>query len=186
MHDLVFLYDNKQVFSSNGTPDAGPGPEPDTSLTVRAARILSSLLNLPSPTSPVLPPRIATAFATLAEADPATYHTTIKRLYLATALLPLYNLSAPDKKKVVWVGEKVVLEGIKLSTVDRAWELKAREASRLLAEGVRKYANRADEADRAAIGQSNVGLTSKVDLELILIGALQGCCYVIRTCRKCP
>lgn len=153
MHDLIFLYDKNDVYPTNGSPEDGPGPEPDTSLTLRAAKILDSLLSPVQPNSAALPPRIVTALAALADADPAGYHVMLRRLYIATALLPLYHLSAPDKKKVVWLGEKVTRDGIKGTNPDQLFELKAKEASSLLAEGVRKFAYRTDEADRAEIGE---------------------------------
>ncbi len=152
LHDLVFLYNKDEIHPSTGTQQDGPGPEPDTNLTLRAAKILNTLLSPVQPSAPALPPRLVTALAAINDADPAAYHTVVKRLYLATALLPLYQLNAPDKKKVAWVGEKVVRDGIKRSNPDTKWEVKAREASALLAEGVHKFAHRTDEADRAEIG----------------------------------
>ena len=152
LHDLIFLYDGNKVYPSTGDSSDGPGPEPDTSLTLRAAKILNKLLSPVQPSAPALPPRLVTALAAINDADPTAYQTTVKRLYLATALLPLYQLNAADKKKVIWLGEKVVHEGIKWSNTDTRWEVKAREAGVSLAEGVHKYANRGDEADRAEIG----------------------------------
>lgn len=154
MHDLVFLYDKNEVYPVTGTPEDGPGPEPDTSLTLRAANILHSLLSPVQSSTTTLPPRIVTALAALADADPTAYHNTVRRLYIATALLPLYQLQVPDKKKVIWLGEKVTRDGIKGTNPDQVWEVKAREASGLLSEGVHKFAHRTEEEDRAEIGKS--------------------------------
>lgn len=83
-------------------------------------------------------------------------------MYLSAGLLPLYDLHTTEKKKTIWLGEHVVKEGIKWPTHDRVWEAKAREASALLKEGVDKFADRDDEADRAEMGEWNgTGITSE-------------------------
>ncbi|KAK4049391.1 CCA tRNA nucleotidyltransferase, mitochondrial [Microbotryomycetes sp. JL201] len=168
LHDLVFLYDPQEVnsFSNPGHPEV-----PNLSLSYAAAKVLHSLLSA----DPSFPPlhrvlhleRVVPA----ADATPSPfpseteiyriYPVTIKRLYLSCGLLPLYDLSAPDKKKVVWVGEKIVRDGIKWPTHDFIWAKKAREASMLLSEGVRRHA-RADATDSAA---------SRVDIGLLLRNA---------------
>ncbi|GAA6024828.1 hypothetical protein JCM11491_005667 [Sporobolomyces phaffii] len=75
----------------------------------------------PSSSSPRRPPPLATI-----------YPHTLKRLYLSCGLLPLYALSTTDKKKVVWVGEKIVRDGIKGPTIDATWSKKLRDAWELV------------------------------------------------------
>ena len=58
-----------------------------------------------------------------------------------------------EKKRTIWLGEKVVKEGIKWASADWTWATKARESSALLAEVVRKFAGMR-EADRAELGES--------------------------------
>ena len=65
------------------------------------------------------------------------YPSTIKRLFLSCGLLPLYDLVTIEKNKVIWVGEKVVREGIKGPTVDIGFTKRAREAQESLRRLVR-------------------------------------------------
>lgn len=155
LHELVFLYNRQETFPASGSSSDAPAPAPDTSSTMIAARILASLLD-PAPTTPALHPHLRAALtpppADSNATSPSAHATTVKRLYLATALLPLYSLAAPDKKKVVWLGEKVVRDGVKWSNHDVDWQRKAREASALLSAGVHRYAMGTDESDCAEMG----------------------------------
>lgn len=60
------------------------------------------------------------------------YPHTLKRLYVSCGLLPLYDLATTDKKKTIWLGEKVVRDGIKGPTIDAATCKKFREAWQIL------------------------------------------------------
>ncbi|GAA5998018.1 tRNA adenylyltransferase [Rhodotorula paludigena] len=170
---------------------SSPPPEPDTALSVTAALILTQLLSpaSSSPSSlPALHPLLQLHATPLpdspASVAPPTYPPvspspsiplcacvyppTLKRLYLSCGLLPLYGLLAPDGKqgsgKVVWVGEKVVREGVKGPTVDIGFVKRAREASALLRPVVRSVVAAADGAgevvmrdegeERATIGMT--------------------------------
>lgn len=174
---------------------SSPPPEPDTALSVTAALILTQLLSpaSSSPSSlPALHPLLQLHVTPLpdspASAAPPTYPPvspspsiplcacvyppTLKRLYLSCGLLPLYGLLAPDGKqgsgKVVWVGEKVVREGVKGPTVDIGFVKRAREASALLRPVVRSVLGAAGGAgevvmrdegeERATIGASDAAL----------------------------
>ncbi|KAM0792883.1 hypothetical protein ACM66B_002645 [Microbotryomycetes sp. NB124-2] len=164
LHDLVFLYDPAEVDSFS---DPGHPRQPDVALAYTASRVLNSLLSA----DPALPPlhsvlqleRVPARHEAGAlpfpsdEALHQVYPTTIKRLYLSCGLLPLYDLSAPDKKKVVWVGEKVVRDGIKWPTHDFVWVKKAREAVALLSEGVRRH-GRADVPLEDVTSRAEIGL----------------------------
>lgn len=66
----------------------------------------------------------------------------LKNLYLSASLLPLYPYLTLEKKKSTWIGEKIVREGIKGSTAENKWVTKAREATAVLAEGVRSLSDR--------------------------------------------
>lgn len=52
-------------------------------------------------------------------------------------MLPLYDLVTIEKNKVIWVGEKVVRDGIKGPTVDIGFTKRAREAQESLRRLVR-------------------------------------------------
>jgi tRNA nucleotidyltransferase (CCA-adding enzyme) len=156
LHDLIFLFDREGAFPVDATPGS-PYEPPDPSVSVRAAAVLSSLLHLPSspftlpPLHPLLTLTVSSVPATLTEISP----TIIKRLYLSAGLLPLYDLCTREKKRIAWVGEKIVHDGVKWPTTDRGWVVKAREASGLLSEGVRTYGDSKRSAtveDRAEIG----------------------------------
>ncbi|CEQ39249.1 SPOSA6832_00742 [Sporobolomyces salmonicolor] len=142
LHPLVFLYDHSTSFLSSSPSSPAP-PPPDTSLAVTAATLLSSLLSRP------------------------IYPHTLKRLYLSCGLLPLYDLSCNDKKKVIWVGERVVRDGIKGPTVDGVWVKKARDAAEVLGAAVSRLAGEESmqaEEDRVEIDQR--ALTPKSGLLL--------------------
>ncbi|GAA5907326.1 hypothetical protein JCM8208_007155 [Rhodotorula glutinis] len=147
-------------------PSEPAPPEPDTSLSVAAAAILTQLLSpslnatSPSPLPPLHPflqliavplpdpaPTSAPPVYPLASPSPSTaplvscvYPGTVKRLFLSCGLLPLYALATLDKGKVVWVGEKVVRDGVKGPTVDIAFTKRAREAMGGLRGAVRELA----------------------------------------------
>ncbi|GAA5824217.1 hypothetical protein JCM10212_002912 [Sporobolomyces blumeae] len=110
---------------------------------------------VPSPTdfAPSSSPRRPASF--LSEIFPHT----LKRLYLSCGLLPLYDFSSVDKRKVVWVGEKVVRDGIKGPTVDVTWTKRARDGAKVVSDLVRatmvdvdRNGPRTDEQDRVDIG----------------------------------
>ncbi|GAA6006182.1 hypothetical protein JCM10207_000553 [Rhodosporidiobolus poonsookiae] len=189
LHPLIFLYDHGATFPAAGTTSDPPPPLPDTSLSVCAATLLARLLSpaasapesdlpplhpllhlssvplppssasSPPPTYPSLDdPSLYPPSAPLSLA--AVYPPTLKRLFLSAGLLPLYPLATSEKKKVVWVGERVVREGIKGPSVDIAWTKRAREAVGLVSEAVRRYvgvgegeeAMEDEERDRADLG----------------------------------
>lgn len=143
--------------------EASPPPRPVTSKAVVAATILARLLR-PSSSSdpedlPALHPLLQlspvpfpdsndahSAPPTYPPSAPPTsvlpylshvYPSTIKRLFLSCGLLPLYDLVTIEKNKVIWVGEKVVRDGIKGPTVDIGFTKRAREAQKSLRRLVR-------------------------------------------------
>ncbi|KAK4056333.1 CCA tRNA nucleotidyltransferase, mitochondrial [Microbotryomycetes sp. JL221] len=146
LHDLVFLFESSEIdsFSNPGHPRM-----PQTGLAYQAAQVLASLL-YPGPGSSALHPalqlkRVPVQLESVTippypseTAINEVWPVTIKRLYTSCGLLPLYDLSCTEKKKVIWVGEKVVREGIKWPTHDIVWAKKAREATTLLSEAVRR------------------------------------------------
>ncbi|GAA5952700.1 hypothetical protein JCM21900_000407 [Sporobolomyces salmonicolor] len=180
LHPLVFLYDHSTSFLSSSPSSPAP-PPPDTSLAVTAATLLSSLLFRPSSSYPshfpplhpllqlsvVSPPPLPPHSSLPPYPDPSPgpsspspplasiYPHTLKRLYLSCGLLPLYDLSCNDKKKVIWVGERVVRDGIKGPTVDGVWVKKARDAAEVLGAAVSRLAGEESmqaEEDRVEIG----------------------------------
>ncbi|GAA5829155.1 hypothetical protein JCM11251_004143 [Rhodosporidiobolus azoricus] len=176
LHTLIFLYDHSTSYPADGTLDDPPPALPDTRLSVSAASILSTLLH-PSSTSPLpslhpllqltttplppLPPSSAPpTYPSLH--DPASfpitsvYPLTLKRLFLSCGLLPLYSLYTIEKKKTLWVGEKVVKDGVKGPVVDAVFTKRARDGALLLSGAVEKYGAEGvmehEEEDRAEIG----------------------------------
>ncbi|GAA5851961.1 hypothetical protein JCM5353_004863 [Sporobolomyces roseus] len=185
LHPLIFLYDHDTTFSSSLTSPptsraSSPPPLPDSSLSVTASNLLTSLLsanpssNLPalhpllrliSVSPPPLPPHSTlppypepTPLASTPPPSPSSpplasiYPHTLKRLYLSCGLLPLYDLSTLDKKKTMWIGEKVVRDGIKGPTIDSTWCRKLREGWLVLSERVRGFEAKSDKQDRVEIG----------------------------------
>ncbi|KAI5478791.1 tRNA nucleotidyltransferase (CCA-adding enzyme) [Pseudohyphozyma bogoriensis] len=161
LHDLIFLYDKAEVYPVDQPPNT-PHDSPNLSLSLTASQILASIFS-DSPTISQLHHLLRLTVVpepepTKSEDSSSITHvspTIVKRLYLSAALLPLYGLSAPDKKKVCWVGEKVVHTGIKGTTGDKLWVTKAREASMLLSKGVETFGDPSKPvtlADRAEIG----------------------------------
>lgn len=141
--------------------EASPPPRPETSKAVVAATILARLLRPSSDPKdlPALHPLLQlspvpfpdsndahSAPPTYPPSAPPTsvlpylshvYPSTIKRLFLSCGLLPLYDLVTIEKNKVIWVGEKVVRDGIKGPTVDIGFTKRAREAQESLRRLVR-------------------------------------------------
>lgn len=166
LHDLIFLYEPAEVVAFDA-PDLA-APAVDTRLSLTAATILTRLLH-PSAGRPPLhsllqlhvvappdSPHAAPPFPASNDLS-AVFPATIRRLYLMCGLVPFHNLAAPDKKKMLWVGEKVVRDGIKWPTADVVWARKARDASVLLREGVERFGREGaeeQERDRADIGTS--------------------------------
>lgn len=137
LHPLVFLYDPSVAFLPSSP--SHPAPAPDSRLSITSSRTLATLFTSPpTPLHPLL----------LSALSPATK----KRLYLSCGLLPLYDFMTIEKKRTIWLGEKVVREGIKWASADWTWANKAREASYLLAGGVRKFAV-VREGDREQMGE---------------------------------
>ncbi|GAA5865772.1 hypothetical protein JCM3774_003086 [Rhodotorula dairenensis] len=166
-HDKSFFSPPAPATSASVAPlpaqrEASPPPRPDSSVTVVAATILARLLRPASPPDPDLPalhPLLqlsAVPFpdSTDAHSAPPTYPpsvpetstlpylahvypSTLKRLFLSCGLLPLYDLVTIEKNKVIWVGEKVVRDGIKGPTVDIGFTKRAREAQESLRRLVR-------------------------------------------------
>ncbi|GAA6041291.1 hypothetical protein JCM8097_001319 [Rhodosporidiobolus ruineniae] len=152
-----------------GSPSASdPPPLPDAQLSVEAATILTRLLSpssvpedlalhpllrltpVPLPaghSSATHPPPLYPSIDAPSLYPPLPgsahlaqiYPPTLKRLYLSCGLLPLYSLMAMEKKKPVWVGEKVVREGVKGPGVDVVWCKRAREAVGVLRGAVRRF-----------------------------------------------
>ncbi|BGP18979.1 hypothetical protein JCM10213_002601 [Rhodosporidiobolus nylandii] len=187
LHPLIFLYDHQATYPADGAPGDAPPPLPDTAVSVAAATILTQLLH-PTPTSSTLPPlhpilhlhSVPLPASPASSAPPtypsldfpsqfplssptslsAVYPPTLKRLFLSCGLLPLYPLMTMEKNKHVWVGEKVVREGVKGPLVDIAFSKRARDASGVLGGAVRRFAGTEegerimenDEVDRAEIG----------------------------------
>lgn len=166
LHPLVFLYDAHDVEAALD-PSASPPPPPLPHLSLQSAQIVSAFLN-PPPSSSLPPlhpllrfsrvpidPTLPTSQQVYPPSLTELYPHNVKRLYLACGLLPLHDLPAIDKKKTVWVGEKVVRDGIKWPTMDNVWAKKAQDASGLLSEGVQRFAAEGvteNEADRADMG----------------------------------
>lgn len=157
-------------------------------MTVRAATVLARLLRPSSdPELPELHPLLQLSAVPFPESNDAhsapptyppsvpetsslpylshVYPSTIKRLFLSCGLLPLYDLVTIEKNKVIWVGEKVVRDGIKGPTVDIGFTKRARDAQEILrklvksVEGVAEAANGEDvkmldeASERAEIGE---------------------------------
>jgi len=164
LHPLIFLYDPAQVTSASD-PSSPPAP-PSYSTSLLASQVVSDLLHA---SASALHPLLQFTVVPVPEASdvhlepyPSTtalnevYPTTIKRLYLSSGLLPLRDLEVVEKKKTVWIGEKVVRDGIKGPTADWVWVRKAREAQMLLSESVQKFAGEGAverESDRAEMGE---------------------------------
>lgn len=174
LHDLIFLYEPTEVssFSSNDHEPVAPARHQ----TLIAARILTQLLRPGEEGQELLHPLLqlhVEPMPVLAAQQPVSpfpsttdvqrvYPVTIKRLYLACSLLPLQDLAAPDKKKVVWVGEKVVRDGIKWPSADVVWARKARDASLLLRQGVEVFGQEGrtqSPRDRVELGESSSSVT---------------------------
>lgn len=166
LHPLIFLYNPAEVTSASD-PSSEPSP-PDYSTSLLASRVVDDLLHTPSSVSALHPLLRFTVVPHSASADAAhdaypsatalheVFPTTIKRFFLAAGLLPLRDLEVIEKKKTVWVGEKVVKDGIKGPTADWVWVRKAREAHLLLSAGVQKLAGEGaveGEGDRAELGE---------------------------------
>ncbi|GAA5908885.1 tRNA adenylyltransferase [Sporobolomyces salmoneus] len=188
LHPLVFLYDHSTTFQSSCTDPSEsetPPPLPETSISVTASNILTSLVRNrndntqfpplhsllklhtisppPLPPHSTLPPYPAPIPLPSSPSSPTTpplatiYPHTLKRLYLSCGLLPLYDLSTIEKKKTIWIGEKVIRDGIKGPTIDAAfckklregWEVLHAEVERLAKE---KEGERNDEPDRVRLG----------------------------------
>ncbi|GAA6047725.1 hypothetical protein JCM3770_001746 [Rhodotorula araucariae] len=161
-------------------PRATPPPEPDTAISVTAAAVLTALLQpAVDSTLPALHPLLQLVSVPLPDPAPANGHApppyppsspspstplearvypgTLKRLYLSCGLLPLYTLLTTDKGKALWVGEKVVREGVKGPTVDITFTRRVRDAQQVLRGAVRAFTGAEegarDEGDeRAEIG----------------------------------
>lgn len=193
LHPLIFLYEHDTTFSSSLTSPptsraSSPPPLPDSSLSVTASNLLTSVLS-PNPSSnlpalhpllrlisvspPPLPPHSTlppypepTPLASTPPPSPSSpplasiYPHTLKRLYLSCGLLPLYDLSTVDKKKTMWIGEKVVRDGIKGPTIDSTWCRKLREGWLVLSERVRGFEAKSDKQDRVEIGELSFLLCS--------------------------
>ncbi|GAA5979755.1 hypothetical protein JCM10908_003032 [Rhodotorula pacifica] len=164
-HDKSFVSPPAPSTSPTVTPlpaqrEASPPPPPDTTITVVAATILARLLRPSSdPEMPALHPLLQLSAVPFPESNDAhsapptyppsvpessalpylshVYPSTIKRLFLSCGLLPLYDLVTIEKNKVIWVGEKVVRDGIKGPTVDIGFTKRAREAQESLRRLVR-------------------------------------------------
>ncbi|GAA5885170.1 hypothetical protein JCM6882_007259 [Rhodosporidiobolus microsporus] len=172
LHPLIFLYDHASTYPSSGSPSDPPPPLPDTTLAVSAASILTSLLSpSASASAPALHPFLQLTLTPLpslpASSAPPTYPSlldpshpltsiypsTLKRLFLSCGLVPLYGLSAVEKKKTIWVGEKVVRDGVKGPVVDAVFTKRAREAAEMVSAAVQRFAGeesmRDEENDRA-------------------------------------
>lgn len=169
---------------------------PNTSISVIASNLLTQLLNQSSSAStsnlpalhpllqlhvvapPPLPPHSAVPpypepiplTSTPSPSSPSLaliYPHTSKRLYLSCGLLPLYDLSITDKKKVMWVGEKVVRDGIKGPTIDMNWCRKLREGWEVLSGKVGEFEEKRigqeknDERDRVELGRITFSASSR-------------------------
>ncbi|GAA5961629.1 hypothetical protein JCM3765_002656 [Sporobolomyces pararoseus] len=159
LHPLVFLYDHSTTFTTTTSNSLPPPPLPNTFLSVTASNILTRLINPSSssssssnfpPLHPLLrlqvinPPTTTTPLPPYPE--PTTpivsvpiFPQTLKRLYLSCGLLPLYDLLTLENNKgnkQVWIGEKVIREGIKGPLVDIGFCKKLREGWNLLSKEV--------------------------------------------------
>ena len=167
LHPLIFLYDPTKATlapefvslfplpaMSTSSDPALSHPEPDLNLSLRASSVIDQLLTSPlvSELHPLLQLSTVptTSFAALAHVQSEI----IKRLYTSAALLPLYPFTTLEKKKKIWLGEKVVAEGLKWKTSDKVFAGKARDGSDLLRTCVAKYwSGVEDEVDRLEIGE---------------------------------
>ncbi|BGP29396.1 CCA tRNA nucleotidyltransferase, mitochondrial [Rhodotorula toruloides] len=188
LHPLIFLYEHDKCFPmpsapssptaspSLSSPDlsASPAPEPDTSISVIAASLLTQLLEPSVSSLPDLHPLLQLRSVPLpdttnAHCAPPTYPPvspspsiplltlvyppTLKRLYLSCGLLPLYDLATQEKSKLVWVGEKVVREGVKGPSVDVGFVKRVREGSEVLRGLVREVSGMSEGADERMVDE---------------------------------
>lgn len=197
LHPLIFLYEHSSTFSSSLSTPPPPGsspvpPLPETSISVTASNLLTSLLS-PTPPShlpvlhpllrllcvspPPLPPHstlppypepipLPTSVTPSDSTPPLAtiYPHTLKRLYLSCGLLPLYGLNTAEKKKPIWIGEKVVRDGIKGPTIDSTWCRKLREGWLVLSERVRGFQEKSEREDRVEIGTFSLSLSEHLSL----------------------
>ncbi|GAA5976674.1 hypothetical protein JCM5350_006717 [Sporobolomyces pararoseus] len=157
LHPLIFLYDHSNTFTNTTTgTSTDPPPLSNTFLSVTASNVLTSLVS-PSSTlfsslHPLLrlqvinPPPLPPHQPLPPYPEPTTpilscpiYPQTLKRLYLSCGLLPLYDLSTLEKNKVVWIGEKVIREGIKGPLVDISFCKKLREGFEILSKEINNH-----------------------------------------------
>lgn len=168
LHPLIFLYDPTKATiapdfislfppptMSSSTDPASSHPEPDLSLSLRASNVIDQLLSHPllSELHPVL--QLSTTISTTTPTLAQVQSETIKRLYTSAALLPLYPLATLEKKKKMWLGEKVVADGLKWKTSDKVFAGKARDGTGLLRACVAQYGSGVEEEkDRLDIGET--------------------------------
>ncbi|GAA6032082.1 hypothetical protein NBRC10512_002246, partial [Rhodotorula toruloides] len=160
---------------SSPDPSASPAPDPDTSISVIAASLLTQLLNPSTASLPALHPllqlhSVPLPDTTNAHSAPPTYPPvspspsiplltlvyppTLKRLYLSCGLLPLYDLGTQEKSKLVWVGEKVVRDGVKGPSVDVGFVKRVREASQVLRRLVREVSGMSGGVDERMVDEA--------------------------------
>lgn len=160
---------------SSPDPSASPAPDPDTSISVIAASLLTQLLNPSTASLPALHPllqlhSVPLPDTTNAHSAPPTYPPvspspsiplltlvyppTLKRLYLSCGLLPLYDLGTQEKSKLVWVGEKVVRDGVKGPSVDVGFVKRVREASQVLRRLVREVSGMREGVDERMVDEA--------------------------------
>ncbi|BGP22195.1 tRNA nucleotidyltransferase [Rhodotorula toruloides] len=160
---------------SSPDPSASPAPESDTFISVVAAAILTQLLGPSASSFPVLHPllqlqSVPLPDSTNAHSAPPTYPPvspsstiplltlvyppTLKRLYLSCGLLPLYDLATREKSKIVWVGEKVVREGVKGPSVDVGFVKRVREGAEVLRGLVREVTGENARADERMVDEA--------------------------------
>jgi hypothetical protein len=184
LYSLIFLYEPADVIPVHQ-------PVPDPSISVTAAIILHFLIT-PAPSRPILHPFIT--FTTTSNDPPKAIlgttplllynSTSLRRMYLTAALLPVFHLQSIEKKRPIWLGEKLIREGIKGANMDRIWVGRAREASHLIKVAVKEYGREGRmkiEEDRAELGSFTPLVASLEDRNADFI-QLQACSFAILSC----
>ncbi|BGP53484.1 CCA tRNA nucleotidyltransferase, mitochondrial [Rhodotorula sphaerocarpa] len=194
-HDKCFYGPPSLFPSPTASPlpadrSTSPPPLPDTTVAVTAATILVRLLREPSSDSdlPPLHPLLhlhAVPFpeSTDAHSAPPTYPasspatsdlpylahvfpSTLKRLFLCCGLLPLYDFVTVEKNKVIWVGEKVVRDGIKGPTVDIGFAKRAREGQDILRRLVKSVEGEGEVAGGDAVMRDEAHERAEIGMRL--------------------
>lgn len=165
LHPLIFLYDPSETFYSNQVgPSSTIPPTPDISDSIKSCDIISHLLSTSSTTTttqtqttlhlkqhlhPLLQFKILDSPSSeeLREINSEI----VKRFYLSAAVLPFHDLSIIEKKKPLWLGEKIIKDGLKFKTSDKVWAAKAKESCSLLSEAVKRFGIEEVETSQAVL-----------------------------------